>query len=186
MLEQLNAEQQRAVTAGDGPLLVLAGAGSGKTRVLTTRIAHLIRERHVPAYRILAFTFTNKAAREMRERVQKLLGEQALDCWLGTFHATGVRILRREAERLGWERNFVIYDTGDSEAVVKEHLGGRAVPRQLSPTEVRQRISQWKNEGLGPAGSAGPARGRWRGSAPWGSCPAGGQCARASRALPCW
>jgi len=154
MLEQLNAEQHRAVTAGDGPLLVLAGAGSGKTRVLTTRIAHLIRERRVPAYRILAFTFTNRAAREMRERVEKLLGEQALDCWLGTFHATGVRILRREAERLGWERNFVIYDTGDSEAVVKEKLGGRAVPRQLSPTEVRHRISQWKNEGLGPVGAA--------------------------------
>ena len=118
MLEQLNAEQLRAVTAGDGPLLVLAGAGSGKTRVLTTRIAHLIRERQVPPYRILAFTFTNKAAREMRQRVEHLLGAQALECWLGTFHATGARLLRREASRLGWERNFAIYDTGDTEAVL--------------------------------------------------------------------
>jgi len=154
VLEQLNAEQQQAVTAGAGPLLVLAGAGSGKTRVLTTRIAHLIQEHRVPPYRILAFTFTNKAAREMRERVERLLGSQALDCWLGTFHATGVRILRREAQRLGWERNFAIYDTGDSEAVLKEVLGARALPRHVSPAEVRQCISRWKNEGLGPREAA--------------------------------
>ena len=129
-------------------------AGSGKTRVLTTRIAHLIQEQRVPPYRILAFTFTNKAAREMRERVERLLGSRASDCWLGTFHATGVRILRREAQRLGWERNFAIYDTGDSEAVLKELLGARALPRHVSPSEVRQCISRWKNEGVGPRGAA--------------------------------
>ncbi len=154
MLEQLNAEQRRAVTAGKGPLLVLAGAGSGKTRVLTTRIAHLIQEHGVAPHRILAFTFTNKAAREMRERVQRTLGERARDCWLGTFHATGVRILRREAAHLGWERNFVIYDTSDSEAVLKELLSLHRLPRHLSPAEARHRISTWKNGGVEPRQAA--------------------------------
>jgi len=150
MLEELNPEQRRAVTAGDGPLLVLAGAGSGKTRVLTTRIAHLIRERGVPPRRILAFTFTNKAAREMRSRVERLLGGVAADCWLGTFHATGVRILRREAARLGWDRDFAIYDTDDTEALLRELLGSRTLPRHLSPAEARQRLSAWKNERVTP------------------------------------
>ena len=158
MLEPLNPEQRRAVTAGDGPLLVLAGAGSGKTRVLTTRIALLIHERQVPAWRILAFTFTNKAAREMRGRVEQLIGERASECWLGTFHATGVRILRREAERLGWDRNFVIYDTEDTEAALKELISGRTLPRHVSPAEVRVQISQWKNAATDPDAAAGEAR----------------------------
>ncbi|UCE01716.1 MAG: UvrD-helicase domain-containing protein [Candidatus Latescibacterota bacterium] len=145
MLEQLNAEQRRAVTAGEGALLVLAGAGSGKTRVLTTRIAYLVHEVAVPAWRILAFTFTNKAAREMRSRVEQQIGEHASQCWVGTFHATGVRILRREATRLGWERNFAIYDTADTEAALKEILSGRTLPRHVSPSAVRGAISQWKN-----------------------------------------
>ena len=145
LLASLNPEQRRAVTAGDGPLLVLAGAGSGKTRVLTTRMAWLIRERGVAPYRILAFTFTNKAAREMRSRVEAMLGTQAGDCWIGTFHATGVRILRREATRLGWDRNFAIYDTGDTESVLKELLQGRSLARHVSPAEARAVISSWKN-----------------------------------------
>jgi ATP-dependent DNA helicase UvrD/PcrA len=145
LVDALNPEQRSAVTAGDGPLLVLAGAGSGKTRVLTTRIVHLIRERGVAPYRILAFTFTNKAAREMRSRVESMLGGESGDCWIGTFHATGVRILRREAVRLGWERNFAIYDTGDTEAVLKELLQGRTLARHISPAEARSVISAWKN-----------------------------------------
>jgi DNA helicase-2/ATP-dependent DNA helicase PcrA len=149
-LESLNPEQRRAVTAGDGPWLVLAGAGSGKTRVLTTRIAHLIQDHGVPSYRILAFTFTNKAAREMRGRVENLLGGKAGDCWLGTFHATGVRLLRREAERLGWQRNFAIYDTDDSESVLKEEIGNRTLSRNLSPGEARNVISAWKNTRITP------------------------------------
>jgi DNA helicase-2/ATP-dependent DNA helicase PcrA len=154
VLESLNTEQHRAVTAGAGPFLILAGAGSGKTRVLTTRVAHLIRECDVPPWRILAFTFTNKAAREMRERVERLLGGQSTECWLGTFHATGVRLLRREAERLGWARNFAIYDSGDTESALKELLGARVMPRHLSPTEARSRISAWKNDAVAPQGAA--------------------------------
>jgi DNA helicase-2/ATP-dependent DNA helicase PcrA len=149
--DSLNDEQRRAVTGGDGPHLVLAGAGSGKTRVLTTRIALLIRERGVPPHRILAFTFTNKAAREMRGRVESLLGAAAGDCWIGTFHATGVRILRREAVRLGWQPGFAIYDTDDTEALCRELLDGRTLGRHVSPTEVRGVVSAWKNGRVSPA-----------------------------------
>jgi DNA helicase-2/ATP-dependent DNA helicase PcrA len=145
-LQRLNPEQLRAATAGDGPWLVLAGAGSGKTRVLTTRIAHLIRAHGVPPHRILAFTFTNKAAREMRSRVEAMLGgAEARHCWLGTFHATGVRILRREAVQLGWDHNFAIYDTDDTERLIKELLQGRTMARHVSPAEARSVISGWKN-----------------------------------------
>jgi len=161
LLAQLNPEQRQAVTAGDGPLLVLAGAGSGKTRVLTTRIAWLIREHGVAAHRILAFTFTNKAAREMRARVERQLGTAAGECWLGTFHSTGVRILRREAARIGWNRDFAIYDTDDSEAVVKELLSNLSATQHVSASEARQTISGWKNERTSPAkaeAEAGTAR----------------------------
>jgi len=154
LLDSLNPEQRRAVTAGDGPWLVLAGAGSGKTRVLTARIAHLIRARGVAPYRVLAFTFTNKAAREMRGRVESMLAGQAGDCWLGTFHATGVRILRREAERLGWQRNFAIYDTDDSEALIKRALEARTLARHVSAAEARGVISAWKNAGVGTESAA--------------------------------
>ena len=150
MLERLNPEQKQAVTSEDGRLLVLAGAGSGKTRVLTTRIAHLLLDRGIAPYRVLAFTFTNKAAREMRQRVGKLLGADAFECWVGTFHATGVRILRRECTRLGWERNFAIYDTADSEAVIKDLLSVRTLPRNVSLNEIRQSISKWKNSQVDP------------------------------------
>ncbi len=112
-LEQLNPEQRAAVMHGDGPLLILAGAGSGKTRVITYRIAELIERRGVTPQRILAVTFTNKAAGEMRERIEKLVGS-AEGMWVSTFHAFGARILRRHAELLGWGRDFVIYDENDT------------------------------------------------------------------------
>src|SRR3990172_7280638 len=112
-LERLNSQQQQAVQSGEGPVLVLAGPGSGKTRVLTYRIAYIIGELGVRPYHILAVTFTNKAAQEMQHRVEQLLGPQAHGLTLGTFHATCARILRREAEYLPFKSNFVIFDDDD-------------------------------------------------------------------------
>ena len=121
ILEGLNKEQYEAVTHVNGPLLVIAGAGSGKTRVLTHRVAHLISENNVNPWNVLAITFTNKAAKEMKERIEKILGEDvAKDMWVGTFHSVCVRILRREIERLGFDRNFLIFDTTDSKTIIKE------------------------------------------------------------------
>ncbi len=150
---ELNDVQRQAVEHPGGPLLVLAGAGSGKTRVLTGRIAHLVKERGVPAWGILAFTFTNKAAREMKERAVRLLGtdEKDLGVWLGTFHGTCVRILRRHAELLGFPKAFVIYDTDDQRSLLKELL--RAIgadDRRLTPAGAGSRISRLKNEGITP------------------------------------
>ncbi|MDD4856791.1 MAG: UvrD-helicase domain-containing protein, partial [Candidatus Krumholzibacteria bacterium] len=113
-MDKLNPQQRQAVLTTEGPVLVLAGAGSGKTRVLTERIAHLIREKGVSPERILAFTFTNRAAGEMRSRVETLLGRSELPFWIGTFHATGLKILRREAKHLGIEGNFAVFDEDDS------------------------------------------------------------------------
>ncbi len=118
-LEELNPEQREAVDHFEGPLLVLAGAGSGKTRVLTTRIAHLIHERGVPPDRILAVTFTNKAAGELRDRISRLLGEAPKGMWTGTFHALGARILRRHAPLLGWSNTFTIFDAEQSLRLIK-------------------------------------------------------------------
>lgn len=121
ILEGLNKEQYEAVTTVNGPLLVIAGAGSGKTRVLTHRIAYLISEMGVKPWNVLAITFTNKAAKEMKERIEKILGEDiAKDMWVGTFHSVCVRMLRREIERLGFDRNFLIFDTTDSKTIIKE------------------------------------------------------------------
>src|SRR5512143_1685521 len=118
-LQGLNVQQQQAVMAGLGPVLVLAGPGSGKTRVLTHRIAYLIGSMGVRPYHILAVTFTNKAAREMEARVENILGEAARGLTLGTFHATCARILRREAEYLPFDASFVIFDTDDQLSLVK-------------------------------------------------------------------
>jgi DNA helicase-2/ATP-dependent DNA helicase PcrA len=142
----LNEEQLAAVTHGDGPLLVIAGAGSGKTRVLTRRIAFLLGERGVPADGILAFTFTNKAAREMRERVLALVGpDTARALWVGTFHATCARLLRREAARAGLPPAFSIFDRDDQLALLKQAMRRADLSDDLKPGLVLARISSAKN-----------------------------------------
>src|SRR3990172_11478301 len=124
LLNDLNPAQQKAVLETEGPLLVFAGAGSGKTRVLIYRIAYLIREKRVPPWHIFAVTFTNKAADEMRERVEKLLGGSAKGIWVSTFHSACSRILRRYIDLLGFQKTFVIYDEQDQnrhlKAIIKE------------------------------------------------------------------
>ncbi|HVN36935.1 MAG TPA: UvrD-helicase domain-containing protein [Myxococcota bacterium] len=150
-LEGLNPEQREAVLHTEGPLLVLAGAGSGKTRVLTTRIAWLIGSLGIAPEGILAVTFTNKAAGEMRERVEKLCGDAAAGVWLATFHSICVRILRRDISHLGYARGFSIYDEADSLGVVKESLRRHDIdPKAEDPRRLRWRIDQWKNAGVLP------------------------------------
>jgi DNA helicase-2/ATP-dependent DNA helicase PcrA len=117
-LPELNPQQKEAVQHFRGPLLVLAGAGSGKTRVLTARICHLIRNHGVNPSRILSVTFTNKAAGEMKERIRRQLGEEPAGLWAGTFHSVGARILRRFATRLGWSPTFTIYDQEQSLSLI--------------------------------------------------------------------
>ncbi len=144
-MDTLNPQQKQAVLATEGPVLVLAGAGSGKTRVLTERIAHLIRDKGISPERILAFTFTNKAAGEMRSRVERLLGRGELPFWIGTFHATGLKILRREASHLGIRANFAIYDEDDAVRLIKDVVKGKGWSLDENPVAVvRERISRWK------------------------------------------
>ncbi|MGE5554308.1 MAG: DNA helicase PcrA [Betaproteobacteria bacterium] len=151
ILAGLNEEQRAAVTHGDGPLLILAGAGSGKTRVLTHRIAYLVRERGVPPENILAVTFTNKAAGEMKKRVEQLLGHSAAGMWVMTFHSACGRILRRHGDRIGLPSNFVIFDTSDQVACVKEALREFDLDQQnFVPRAVLEHISRAKNELQGP------------------------------------
>jgi len=146
LLDRLNDAQQQAVTHGGGPLLVLAGAGSGKTRVITHRIAWLIRQSGVSPSRIVAVTFTNKAAAEMRERVGRLLGGDASGGWIGTFHAMCLRILRRDGARIGLEPGFNIYDTDDQLALVRRLLKAEGVDKsEATPRSVLSRISRSKN-----------------------------------------
>ena len=150
-LTSLNPQQQQAVTAGLGPILVLAGPGSGKTRVLTQRIAYLIGAMGVRPYHILAVTFTNKAAREMESRVVELVGEQTRGLTLGTFHATCARILRREADDLPFQSNYVIFDTDDQLSVVKQSLLDLNLDKKrYRPPSVLASISKAKNELLLP------------------------------------
>ena len=155
ILDGLNDQQRDAVECVEGPLLVIAGAGSGKTRVLTHRIAYLIGHCGIAPEAILSVTFTNKAASEMRERVEKTLGADAAGLWLGTFHATCVRILRRDIGHLGRSRGFVIYDDADSLGVVKQALKRLGLdPKAYDPKHYRWRIDQWKNDGVLPAKAA--------------------------------
>jgi len=148
----LNAEQAEAVRHVDGPLLVLAGAGSGKTRMLTHRVAHLIASGAARPHEILAVTFTNKAAREMRERVEKILGGGTRGVWVSTFHSTCVRILRRDVTHIGYEPNFAIYDSDDSLALVKRVERSLDVDeKSWPPRGVRASIDRLKNRGLLPA-----------------------------------
>lgn len=152
LLEQLNPQQQEAVTADLGPVLVLAGPGSGKTRVLTHRIAYLIQHHEVPPQHIMAMTFTNKAAREMQNRVHELVGPGASNrglsgMSLGTFHSVAARLLRREAEHLPLTRDFVIFDSDDQRALVKQALNELGIdPQQYPPAKVLGSISNAKNE----------------------------------------
>jgi DNA helicase-2/ATP-dependent DNA helicase PcrA len=139
-IRTLNPEQREAVAHLHGPLLVLAGAGSGKTRVLTTRIAVLLSEHGVPAHRIFAVTFTNKAAAEMRHRVGTLLERDPAGLWIGTFHGLSARLLRQEAERLGFSREFTIFDEDDRLALIKRLLDERNVPARLFPPRAVQAI----------------------------------------------
>lgn len=151
-LSLLNDEQREAVLCTEGPLLVLAGAGSGKTRVLTHRIAYLVEEKGIAPWQILAITFTNKAAKEMRERVAALLGGRTRGMWVSTFHAMCVRILRDDADKIGYDKNFSIYDTDDLKRLVKTiMIELDADPKQISPAVVLSQISQAKNALMSPA-----------------------------------
>ncbi len=151
ILEGLNPEQEKAVKHFKGPLLILAGAGSGKTRVLTHRIAYLIQEYRVNPWNILALTFTNKAAGEMRERVDTIVGEHAGDIWVSTFHSTCVRILRRHIEALGYERSFTIYDSDDQRALMRDILKYLQLdPKKYKERAVLSAISSAKDELISP------------------------------------
>lgn len=151
LLDGLNGPQREAVLHAEGPLLVLAGAGSGKTRVLTLRIAHLIQSQQLRPWEILALTFTNKAAREMKERVTRYLGPDGQDCWVSTFHSTCLRILRREIDLLdGFASDFVIYDDRDSKELVKRLLKENRVPATVNPRAISAAIDRAKNDALTP------------------------------------
>jgi DNA helicase II / ATP-dependent DNA helicase PcrA len=157
-LSGLNPEQREAVEHFEGPILVLAGAGSGKTRVLTTRIVHLVEEYGVDPTSILSVTFTNKAAAEMRDRVRHLLGREPAGMWIGTFHSMGVRILRRHAGRLGWSPNFTIYDADQAEREVKRAQERLNInPKKWSARAIHSFISAAKNQLVGPDEYSGMA-----------------------------
>src|SRR6059058_2647823 len=147
LLEDLNPVQREAVTHPGGPLLIVAGAGSGKTRVLTHRIAWLIKEQGISPFEILAITFTNKAADEMKTRVEALVGPVAQKMWVSTFHSACVRILRRDAQRLGYKSAFTIYDQADAERLTTYVLRDLNIdPKRFPPRSVHAVISQAKND----------------------------------------
>lgn len=149
--DTLNPEQRKAVYQTQGPVLILAGAGSGKTRVLTHRVAYLIEEEGVNPWNIMAITFTNKAAGEMRERVDRIVGYGAESVWIATFHSSCARILRRYIDRLGYDTNFAIYDTDDSKAVIKEIAKKLNIDtKKLKERAILNAISSAKNELIGP------------------------------------
>ena len=152
LLGALNEKQREAVSCTEGPLLILAGAGSGKTRVLTYRTAHLVQDCGVAPWHILAVTFTNKAAGEMKERIQGLVGHGSGEIWVATFHSTCVRILRRFIDRIGLDDHFSIYDTDDSKAVIREVLRRLSMdPKQVKEKTFLRAISSAKDKLIGPA-----------------------------------
>ena len=147
----LNKEQYEGATTVDGQVLILAGAGSGKTRVLTYRMAHMIEDLGIYPYKILAITFTNKAAKEMKDRVKKLVGDKAEDMWISTFHSTCVRILRREIEHLGYKKNFTIYDSSDQKTLVTECMKSLDInDKDINPREVISKIGRAKDRMQSP------------------------------------
>ena len=144
-LQQLNEAQCDAVVQTEGPVMIIAGAGSGKTRVLTFRIAHLLNN-GVDAFQILALTFTNKAAREMKDRIHKVAGNEAKNLWMGTFHSVFAKILRVEANKIGFPSNFTIYDSDDSRSLMRDILKEQGIDdKTYKPSVVLNRISQAKN-----------------------------------------
>ena len=148
-LESLNEPQYEGVVNTEGPCMLIAGAGSGKTRVLTYRIAHLM-SKGVDAFNIMALTFTNKAAREMRERIEKVVGNDARNLWMGTFHSVFARILRAEAHHIGYSHNFTIYDADDSKTLVKHIIKEMNLDDAVyKPSTVFNRISAAKNSLIG-------------------------------------
>lgn len=150
-IKGLNKQQKKAVTHTSGPLLIIAGAGSGKTRVLTFRIAYLLQQHKAVPQEILALTFTNKAAREMQNRIKSLIGDRAKKLWMGTFHSIFSKILRFEAEKIGFDSNFSIYDTSDSESAIKLILGELNYdPREIRPRTIQRKISDAKNQLISP------------------------------------
>ncbi|HHT89510.1 MAG: DNA helicase PcrA [Bacillota bacterium] len=161
-LENLNPNQKLAVTTVEGPLLVVAGAGSGKTRVLTARIAHLIKAQQVPPYQIAAVTFTNKAAGEMRERVENLVGANGSQVFMGTFHSLCVRILRFEVAQSGYQPNFQIFDQADQLVVIRECLKELGMdPKRIPPKQVLGSIGKAKDELIAPAEYPTPGGDYW-------------------------
>ena len=147
-LKQLNPSQQEAVKATDGPVMIIAGAGSGKTRVLTYRIAYLMAEKGVDPFNILSLTFTNKAAREMKDRIAGMLGRPIEGLWLGTFHSLSVRILRRHAERIGLKSNFTILDTDDQQRLLKQLMEAEGIDSKKWPAQSLMGVIQrWKDRG---------------------------------------
>ncbi|MGO2223390.1 MAG: UvrD-helicase domain-containing protein, partial [Leuconostoc falkenbergense] len=152
LVSGMNDRQSEAVQTTQGPLLIMAGAGSGKTRVLTHRIAHLIQDLNIYPWRILAITFTNKAAREMRERIAQLVdAEVAKEIWVSTFHALAVRILRRDGENIGLSRNFTIVDTSAQRTLLKRVINDLNLDtNQYDPRTILGTISNAKNDMLTP------------------------------------
>ena len=145
-IKELNNFQREAVLNVEGPCLVIAGAGSGKTRVLTYRIAHLIKKHNKDPFSILALTFTNKASNEMKERIENVVGTDARNLWMGTFHSVFARILRSEGHRIGYPSNFTIYDTQDSKSLIKSIVKELGIDNKLyKENYVYNRISNAKN-----------------------------------------
>ncbi|MCB0259094.1 MAG: UvrD-helicase domain-containing protein, partial [Calditrichaeota bacterium] len=150
--QDLNEVQYKAATYFKGPVLILAGAGSGKTRVLTYKIGYMLEKGIVRPYEVLAVTFTNKAAREMKQRVEQLIKNPVDGMWIGTFHSICARILRIEADHIGYDRNFTIYDVDDQLRLLQQIMNGMGiVDQKLKPRGVQYVISESKNKLVSPA-----------------------------------
>ena len=152
-LDELNKEQRQAVETTEGPVLVLSGAGTGKTKVLTTRIAYILYQQLARPWQILSVTFTNKASREMKERLERMIGGDAFSVWLGTFHSIGIRILRKHGSLLGLEPNFIVLDPDDQERLLKQMMQEAGVDiKKYTPAALLEVIQRWKDKGLLPSG----------------------------------
>ena len=163
LLKGLNDKQYQAVTNTEGPCLVIAGAGSGKTKVLTHKIAYIIQEKQIKPWNILAITFTNKAANEMKERIANLVGDSAKDIWMGTFHSICVRILRKFIDRIGFDSSFIIFDTSDQKTMIKGCMKDLGIDdKTLTDRNIQYEISNAKNDMLTPEVFGARAGGDYR------------------------